>query len=226
MLRFQLLVCVAVLAGCGTTQQVRKVRTSGFLGDYSQLDPGKSGEALLVYRNPAADFVAYDRVLVDPVAVWRGSGSELEEVPEEDLEKIANYLHRVLVDRLSEDYEVVSTPGPRTLRIRAAITELAQSWVPLDTVSTIEPFTRLASEVTRLATGTHLFVGNAGVEGEIVDATSGARLLAAVDHRAGEKVLRGSQSSWDDVKGAFDFWATRLRDRLRQERGGESSPGE
>ena len=35
--------------------------------------------------------------------------------------------------------------------------------------------------------------------------------------KAGPGTLRGSQSGWDDVKAAFDFWATRLRDRLRAE---------
>lgn len=80
MSRFSLLVLGFTLVGCGTTDQARKVDTSGFLGDYSQLQPGKSGEALLVYRNPGADFSKYDKVLVDPVAVWRGSGSDLEDV--------------------------------------------------------------------------------------------------------------------------------------------------
>ena len=216
------MLALATVVGCGITDQAGKVDTSGFLGDYSQLEPGADGQALLVYRNPKADFSKYKKVLVDPIAVWRDAeSSEEEEVSTEDMERLANYLHRVIVDRLASDYEIVTQSGPGTLRIRGAITEAERSSVPLDTVSTIEPFTRIATEVTRLATGTHLFVGKAGVEGEITDSVTGERLLAAVDRRAGEKVFRGSQSSWSDVKDAFDFWALRLRDRLREESGAQ-----
>jgi len=38
--------------GCPATYQARSVKPSGFLGDYSQLRPGKEGEALLVYVRP------------------------------------------------------------------------------------------------------------------------------------------------------------------------------
>ena len=49
-----------LLAGCATTEQTRSVEPSGFLGDYSRLQPGKSGQALLVYIDGTADFSRYD----------------------------------------------------------------------------------------------------------------------------------------------------------------------
>lgn len=207
--------------GCSRTHQARRVEASGFLGDYSEFKPGEDGEALLVYRHPNADFSGYDRMIVDPVSVWRPMESDLDEVPEDELVAMANYFHGAMIRQLSTDYRIVKEPGPKTLRFRGAITEAAKSWVVFDTLSASIPHMRLLSGIKRLATGTHLFVGRASVEGEIIDAETGQRLLAAVDRRSGAKTLRGSTSSWDDVKSAFNYWAERVRDRLRKERGWE-----
>lgn len=47
------LVVITAVTGCQTTQPVREVTQSGFLGDYSLLQPGAEGEAALVYVNRA-----------------------------------------------------------------------------------------------------------------------------------------------------------------------------
>ena len=215
---------LVVLAGCSSTGQAGKVTTTGFLGDYTQLRKGKAGEALLVYRNPQADFSKYDKVLVEPIAIWGGADRDPSELSAQEAQSMAGYLRRAVEAQLMQDYQIVESPGPGTLRIRGAITEATQSWVPLDTVTTVEPFTRIFSEIKKLTTGTHAFVGRASVEAEITDAETGERLLAAVDRREGNKRLKGSQSSWGDVKEAFDYWAERLRERLRAERAAPIAP--
>ena len=206
-------------SGCATTRQARRVETSGFLEDYSQLQVGKPGEALLVYINPEADFSAYDKILLDDVTIWRAVDSNLEDVPEDEIDELALGLHEAMVESLKEDYEIVHRAGPGTLRVRLAITEAAKSWVVMDTLTTVIPHTRLISGIQKLATGTHSFVGKASLEGEILDAQSGERLAAAVDRRAGGKSFQGLLTSWSDVKEACHYWAGRLRDRLRAERG-------
>ena len=77
-----LLVMVAGIAGCAQTEQAREVETSGFLRDYSILQPGKEGEALLVYKNPQADFSMYQAVYVEPAIFLITKKST---VPQEDL---------------------------------------------------------------------------------------------------------------------------------------------
>src|SRR5882724_3558234 len=56
--------------GCPATYQARSVKPSGFLGDYSQLRPGKEGEALLVYVRPGVEWTKYDKIWLEPVTVW------------------------------------------------------------------------------------------------------------------------------------------------------------
>ncbi len=202
------------LSACAPTQQTRSVDPAGFLGDYSLLSPGREGQALLVFVDPAADFSRYDKLLLDPVTLWGGPDSRLDDVPREELKHLADALETALRRELAHAFELVDRPQPGTLRLRTAITEARKSKVVLDVVSTVLPPARLLSGVDRLATGTHSFVGRAAIEGEVLDALSHRRLVAFVDERAGGKTLKGSTSAWSDVYAAFDYWAEVLATRL------------
>ena len=207
-----------VLSGCELTRQVRSVERSGFLGDYSQLKPGADGEAQLVYVDPRADFKAYDAILIDSVALWRTAGAAA--LPKDEEQALTDYLYQSLHDELSQDYRIVDRPGPRVLRLRVAITEAKGANVVGNAVTSIIPQLRLISTAAGVSTDTQALVGKAGIEGELTDSVSGRQLMAAVDARAGAKQVRGGLAKWSDVKNAFDFWAQRLRARLKQERGG------
>lgn len=206
--------------GCSRTHQVRSVEPSGFLGDYSQLRKGEGDEAALVYINPQADWAAYDKVLIDPVSILVEGGrkSAFRKVSREDLQMLADYLHTCIQTQMAMNYRIADQPGPGVLRIRAAITEAKGSKIVLDTLSNVMPPMIALSAAQRLAVGTNLAVGRAGVEAEILDSLSGERLAAVVDRRAGRKVLRGKLDTWDDVREAYSHWAEKLRMRLLEER--------
>jgi hypothetical protein len=195
-----------------TTVQTHHAQPSGFLGDYSALEPGRGDQAALLYIDPAADFAGYHSVAIDPVTIWRGAGTE--KVPEAELQALANYLHASLRQNLSQSFKVAEQPGPGTLRIRTAITEARGVNVPLNVASTVLPLSRLMSEVKNLATGTQAFVGRAAIEVEVLDGADNSRLVAAVDERTGTKTLRGAGGTWGDVKEAFDAWAQLIAVRL------------
>jgi len=203
-----------VVAGCAATRQSQNVEPSGFLADYSQLREGRGEQALLIYINPQANFASYDRVIVDPITIWTRPGAEIADVPRDELQHLADYLHSALRTQLQLDFTLAERAQPGALRIRMAITEVRKSKVALDLASTVLPTSRLLSELKNLSTGTQAFVGRVAIEVEILDAVSGERLIAAVDERAGSKRLRGSTNAWSDVYGAFDYWAEVLRARL------------
>ncbi|KHE91366.1 MAG: hypothetical protein SCABRO_02889 [Candidatus Scalindua brodae] len=210
---------IALIVGCAQTHQARKVgETSGFLGDYSMLREGKEGEAQLIYINPYANFTAYDKVMVDPVLTMCSLDSK---VPREELYNLSSHLHYKVIAKLEEDYEIVQSPGPGVMRISVALTEAKKSKVGLDIVSTIVPQAHLISGVKRLATGTGSFVGGASVECNITDSNTAERLAAGVDRRVGGKALKGSTNAWNDVEQAFEYWADKLAQRLRDMRTGE-----
>jgi hypothetical protein len=219
-----LALCGALVAGlpsgCVSTYQAREAERSGFLGNYSQMRPGKEGEALLVYKNPKANFKAYSKVMVDPVRAYASRESGVANVPKADLQAMVNYLSATLREKLKADYELVNAPGPGVLRVRVAITEAKGAKVALDTFSTLMPIGLALSEVKNIATGSHSAVGAIGVECELLDGLNNTRLFAAVDERVGRKITGKFDKfdTWRTAYDAFDFWADRLQTRLRAER--------
>ena len=216
-----LILMTVFFSGCSQTRQARKVADeSGFLGDYSMLQEGEVGESQLIYTNPDADFAAYDKVIVDPVAVWCSKDSK---IPQEELANLASYLCYKVLANLMKDYKSVKTPGPGVMRVSVVLTEAKKSSVGLDIFTTIVPQYRLMSEVKSLATGTGAFVGRASVEYRITDSNTGVMLAAMMDSRVGGKTIEGSTEGWNDVEQIFQYWAKELRERLLYLRAGNNT---
>ena len=209
---------IVLIVGCSATYQASDVQPSGFLGDYSKLRPGGKGDPLLFYQNPAADFRAYDKVIIEPVTIWRQEHSDLGVIPQHELQHLATLLEAKIIEAVKfEGLKVVREPGPRVLRIRAAITEAEQSNVKMDAFATALPLPGFS----KMATGTRAFVGRAAIEGEMTDSQTGEVLMAGVDRREGARTPEGVRNPWDDVEKAFQYWSDRFRQRLCEERLGE-----
>jgi hypothetical protein len=218
-LTFSLLVIYAavLVTGCARVQQARGVEKSGFLGDYSQLEKGGGDRAMLYYVNPDANFALYDKIILDSVSIWYEENSKLKNVPENERENMAHYLYSAVRKQLEKKWEIVDQPGKDTLRIRLALTEAVGANSEMNNITTYLPPARLISEGASLSTGSHIFVGEATAEMEIIDSTTGKRLGAFVDKRTGGKHYEGATDTWSDVKKACDWWAetisTQLSDR-------------
>jgi hypothetical protein len=206
-----LAVAVVLLAGCMRTEKVRKVETTGFLNekDYTLMRRTRSEIAQLLYFDPDIDYKAYDKMLIEPVTVWRSPESNIEDLPEVELEELGRYLHAALVEALGRDYKIVQSPEEGTIRVRVAITEASKSNVALDIITSVLPPGIGVNVAKRMSTGTHAFVGKAVIEADFRDATTGDLLAAGLAARQGGKTLLDSSkvSSWGDVKAAFDKMA-------------------
>ena len=213
---------VLALSACAAKQPSVDVSTAGFLTDYSILERGGEGQAQLRYRNPKADFSAYDRILFERVHVWRQDDVNLDPVPDEDMQRLADDMYAVIVAALAEDYKLVTEPAPGVMRIHMALTSVRQSNVALDVFTTLVEPEHVIQEVSGLAAGTQKFVGEAALEIEVVDATNDEILVAVVDHRIGRESLEGTTSSWGDVHAAFEVWAERISTFLARARRGEA----
>jgi hypothetical protein len=217
-----------LLFGCAPTKQARSMETSGFLGDlYPKMRKGEDGEGLLVYRNPKIALIprgTYKKILLDPVQIWGEAASD--PAKQKEMQQVADMLHGLIYKSLSKDYEMVSTPGPHTLRLQAALTRADKANVVLRAVSAVPaPMNVLAlgSMLKNAGTGKPLFVGEISAEARFLDAQSGEVLAASADRRVGNKRLDAdSFDSWDDVYKAMEFWAELMRFRLCEQRGGNN----
>ena len=209
-------VAALVIAGCATTEQVPNVRMSGFLGDYSKLHHGRSGQAEFTYLDRNVDLSKYNKVILDPVQIWAADNknSALGKLSREDQQLLVDYLYVSLHDALQRDYVIVNEPGPDVMRIRCAITEARANSPVKDLLSTVTPIGLGISYAKRLTTGTHSGVGVVSVEGELLDSVTGERIAAVIDRRAGTKSMLTKPTRWGDVQDAFNFWARRMQTNL------------
>ncbi len=203
------LVCI-LGAGCASTQ----ARHSGFLNDYSGFEPGPKGGADLVYVKPAVDWESYDKIMIDPIVIWYHPDAQYKGINPTELQQLADYFKAALIENLEDAYSIVDTPGPDTLRFRVAITNVVPTNPELDAVTSHLPQTRLISQVKKITTGSHLYVGGASLEGELLDSRTDERLIAGIISRSGEKKLLQIKEKWSDVREIMDYLAKRFRQRL------------
>jgi hypothetical protein len=190
---------------------------SGFLEDYTLLREGGANELRLVYRNPKADWHAYNSVLLEPVTLWRSGRKSLDPVPQEDLLRLVTDFQSALRTRLGEDFRFVDQPGPGVMRIRLAITDARASDPVLDVLTASRGTGRPHPAGSgALDPETRRFLESAAIEGEIRDAQTNVLLAQGVDRRRPDAPGFGT---WADVDRALAFWADRVSARLEKRTG-------
>lgn len=220
--RFALFCALAIAAACSRPAPEPGFRPHGFLDDYTALEAGEADQVQRIYIRPDLDFGDYNRILIEPVTVWRAEGSSEDSIEPEILEELADYVLYAFHDHLKHDFRLVQKPGPGTMAIRLAITEASESPVRLTTASGPIPRLRIAAQHREVPAEAHDFLHRASIEMEIVDTITGERLVAAVDDRAGETLFQSGQGQWVHVESAFDHWANRMRTRLIEEGFGQN----
>lgn len=208
------------LTGCAATKPGPVPQYTGFLQDYSILQQGKKGQVERLYSNPQADWKKYNKILLDPVTLWRGKGSQLNGISPSDAQHMADYFYQLMYHKFSRNYQMVTKPEANTLRISVAIVKLEEGHVALETFSTIIPQAKGITKLANLVTGKAPLVGKASVEAKVTDAQTGTLLAAGVDERIGGKTLSSlSLSSWGDVEYVMQFWVNRASYNLCIKRG-------
>src|SRR5262249_14021643 len=151
-------------------------------------------------------WTSYDKVLFEPVTLWRSGRHSLDAVPEGDLLRLVTDLETAVRRRLGTAFALVDRPDGGVMRIRLAITQARASDPVLDVLRA-----RSGGDVTAgdgaLHPETRRFIENARIEGEIRDARTDRLLAAGVDQRRHNGAFRFD--TWADVDHALEFWAAR-----------------
>jgi hypothetical protein len=207
--------CVALVAGgCAATRERRGTpEESGFLGDYSQLAKNPDYKAALVYFKPGVDWARYNSIQIESAGLWVNADTK---VSPEDQQLLTDTLYKSMHDELGKYFTITDQPGANTVRLRVALTQAEGAKVAVRVVTTVVPQMRLLGSVIGLAGDTATTVGSATVEMEALDSVTNQRLAAAVDDRAGTKVLfaKRAYSTWGDVAAACGYWAEGVAYRL------------
>jgi Protein of unknown function (DUF3313) len=211
-------VLVLVAGACAHRHAAPRAEMSGFLDDYALLHEGGPNDLALVYRAPDANWPPYDKVLVEPLTLWRSGRKSLEPVPREDLLRLVSEFQSAVLTALGGSFRLVDQAGPGVIRIRLAITDAYASDPVLDVLTAKRGTGRPhAAGDGPLHPETRRFLASAKIEGEIRDAQTNALLAERVDrHRRDAPPLE----TWAEVDRAFAVWAERACARLETRTGG------
>lgn len=198
---FVMTICIVGMV-CGCTAQ--RAKRTGFLSDYSQLQPQSDVSYRYIAPGRLRD---YSKFIIDPVTVHlhRRSAAK-KKISEENLTDLKNYMHTALVKAIEDRYEVVYRPGPGVARARVALTDIKKAEVLLN----IHPASKL------MGAG----LGGASLEAELVDSQTGKQIAALVESQLGDRLSLDGLNTWGDAKAIMDDWAGRFRRRLDEAHGG------
>jgi hypothetical protein len=114
------IVVCSVIAGCTTASPT----VYEGLASATSLQPNpedKSGRVPFRYEEKV-DWNRYNKLIVDPVAIYEGSDNQFVKMDEGDKSTLANYMQTTFTEKLAARFAIVKVPGPDTLRLHLTLT--------------------------------------------------------------------------------------------------------
>jgi hypothetical protein len=186
-----------LIGGCAS-----KPKETGFLSSYANLEPVSS--TTLRYLPAKGSMDAYPKVVISPVTTFLYDQEEAAKLSDKDRVHLEQHLYNALRKSMAEHFEIVEQSGPGVARLRVAVTNLKKATPALN----ILPQTKL----------TGLGLGEASVEAELLDSTTGKQIAAAIDASQGSRFSLSGLSQWGDVEAVMDDWAKKIATRLNEGR--------
>jgi len=182
------------MSGCAGTETAR----TGFLKDYSKLQPHPDIDGRFRYINPKMNVGDYSKFIVDPVVLNLSKEGKEEGIDQEDLNEQVTFFHGKILEELGKDYQIVNKPGKGVARLRVAITHIDKTNPALN----IHPGTKLSGAG----------LGGAGMEGELVDSVTNETIGSVIDFQKGSRLSLVAGLTWfGHAQAVMENWAEDLR---------------
>jgi hypothetical protein len=200
--------------GCATKP---KMKSSGFLTDYSKLSENTFDALTWGYEKDGVDWGAYDKIILEEVVLFLDENAEYKGIDPKDLAGLTRYFYDNMVEAFTGFYSFTDKPGPKTFRLRIAITDLVPNKPVKGTWSTFMPPALIISHVRKATTGSHMGMGSVSFEIEAIDSQTDEVLGSAIAKNEGKKYRVGKTfSKWGQVEAIFDDFAKLTRKRFEK----------
>ena len=179
-----------------------KKEPSGFLSDYSRLEPDPNDKSALVYGDHGKILCEYKKVFVQPVEIFLHEKKE-QKVDEEAREVLKQYAFLALIDSLRAiEWLELTEPGPGVVEINTAITDVLNAKRSLNVL--------LPTKLTGIGRG------GAALEEELVDSETGEQLAAFIRAGKGSRFDMRGLKKYGHAKKIIEGWTTDAAARLSQ----------
>lgn len=196
------LMAMSLLMTAPAEAQKKKKEPSGFLSDYSRLEPDPADKSILVYGDHAQILCKYKKVFVQPVQIFLHEKAG-KKVDEEAREVLKQYTFFALIDGLrAVEWLEFAEPGPGVVEINTAITDVVKA----KPVQQVLPLSKLIG----------IGRGGAALEEELLDSETGEQLAAAIWAGRGSRFDMKGLKKYGHAKKVIDAWAKNWSKRLSE----------
>jgi len=153
------------------------------------------------YEKPGLKLGSYEKLLFGGVTLFFSDSSKSKGIDAAEVKEISDEMRAAMAQAAGSDIEVAEAPGPSTVIINVAITEIDLQ----NKKRGLLGYTPIGLVVTAAgnASGSRLQLKNAQIQGEMVDSVSGEVVaffqISEIPMKKGEKTR-----SWDDVSATFE----------------------
>jgi hypothetical protein len=174
--RLAIPVLCAVLTGCASVTPIpySEVASSSYLAP----NPSDASGRIPYRYSTAVDWRAYNKVIIEPIVIYRGPDQQFGDTSEADKASLASYMQTRFAAKLSSRFTLTSQRAPNTLRVRLTLTGAAINTPVLGTLSRFDIAGAVYNGVQTARDGEGSLSGSVVYAVEIFDAAT-SRLLGA-----------------------------------------------
>jgi hypothetical protein len=174
--RLATLALCAALTGCASLTPIpySEVASSSYLAP----NPSDPSGRIPYHYSTTVDWRSYNKVILEPVVIYRGPDQQFGDLSEADKASLARYMQTRFADKLSSRFMLAGQRVPNTLRVRLTLTGAAINTPVLGTLSRFDVAGLVYNGVQTARDGEGSLSGSVVYAVEIFDAAT-SRLLGA-----------------------------------------------
>ena len=189
---------------------------SGFLPDYSRLQPVKTGlgKDAVRWLSPDLTREKYHAVIIEPVVLYP-KPEPTDQVPQATLDDITGYLTTSVREVVFREVPQTTEPGPGVVKLQVAVTAVSVGSTGMKPYEFI-PAALVLSTAMRAAGQRSQDVA-LSVEALLTDSVTGEPLGMVVRHGSGEKLKNAKTPlTLEQLKQRIDQWAVAAAELVDQ----------
>ena len=191
---------------------------SGFFDDYSKLEPTDAGGLDYLYARPGYEEIVRDThtVVIPQPEIFLAPDSKYKGMKPDDMKELADLLRSAMFVALADGYQIADNPGPDTLVLRVALTNMhlkKKGRIPL--IGYMPPAYIAGTAKRKLLNdfAQNILLTEAVVEMEILNGASG-EVIGQLVAELGDRDSKKEFASWQELQAAATLAGQRLRCRL------------
>ncbi len=216
-MKHALKIFLALTIGVFSVPGLAQDQFSGFLDDYEQLEPSDDIWIGYIYTKPGFREIISNTTgfMVEQPEIFVAADSKYGGMKPDDMKMMADSLRAVFAEALVEKYQIAASPGPNTLIMRMAFTNVhlkkkgrsLLGYTPIGFVASSAKKALMNDFVD------NILLTEVNWEAEISDSQSGERYGALIIS-LGDRNKKKDFTSWDQLIQVLELGSERLMCRL------------